>query len=186
MAEAFFVDPLLPMIAAGWIAALLLHAAWAKLADLALFHQHLAAYGVPEPLQPALAWALPLAEATAALGLVTPWRAAAALGAAALLALYGLAMAWHLARGHRLDCGCGGAPLPLSGGLLARNALLAAVGLAAALPTTMRPLALADFAVAGAAVALAALLYAAFHQLLRQQPPRRSGASSSPSGRSPA
>lgn len=37
------LDPLLLLIAAGWVAALLLHGALAKLADRHLFHQHLAA-----------------------------------------------------------------------------------------------------------------------------------------------
>ncbi len=178
------LDPLLLLIAAGWIAALLLHGALAKLADRGLFHQHVAAYGVPEGLQPAVVWALPLAEGLAALGLVTPWRPAAALLAAALLALYGMAMAWHLARGRRLDCGCGGAPLPLSAALVLRNAVLVVVALAAALPAGARTIGLADFAVAAAAVALAALLYAGFTQVLRTQVPRRP--SNPSSGRSPA
>lgn len=164
------IDPLLGMIAAGCTAALLLHAAWAKLADRGLFEQHLAAYRLPDAALGAMAWAIPLAEAAAALGLVTPLRAAAALLAAALLLLYGGAMAWHLARGRTLDCGCGGAPLPLSWALVARNAGLAAVALAAALPSTARAVSLADGGVAAAAVLLATLLYAAFNQLLRQQP----------------
>lgn len=179
------VDPLVPMIAAGWLAALLLLAAVAKLGDRDLFHQHIAAYRTPEGLQPALVWALPLAEGLAALGLVSPWRAAAAVLAAALLLLYGGAMAWHLAQGRVLDCGCGGAPLPLSGWLVARNALLAAIALAAALPAEPRALGLADYAVATAAVAVGALLYAAFNQVLRQQP-RPKPSSSSSSSRSPA
>jgi hypothetical protein len=164
------LDPLLPMIAAGCIAVLMLHAAIAKLADRGLFHQHVAAYGVPEALQLPMVWALPLAEALAALGLVTPWRAEAALLAATLLALYGATMAWHLARGHRLDCGCGGAPLQLSPWLVARNALLVALALLAAMPADARAIGMADLAVAGAAVALASLLYAVFNQLLRQLP----------------
>ncbi|WP_158219756.1 MauE/DoxX family redox-associated membrane protein [Ideonella sp. A 288] len=172
------VDPLVLLIAAGCIAALLLHAAVAKLGDRALFHQHLAAYGAPEPLQPALVWAIPLAEAAAALGLVTPWRSVAAVLAAALLLSYGVAMAWHLRRGHRLDCGCGGEPLALSPWLVARNAVLAAVALLAALPPDDRAVGVADFAVAAAAVAVAALIYAAFHQLLRQQPARKTSSSS--------
>ncbi|MBL8312128.1 MAG: DoxX family protein [Rubrivivax sp.] len=181
------MDPLILLIAAVWTAALLLHAALAKLVDRPLFHQHLAAYGLPEVLQPALAGGLPLAEALAALGLVTPWRPAAALGAAGLLGLYGAAMAWHLLRGHRLDCGCGGAPLALSWALVLRNALLAGVAGVAALPSDGRTPGLADIAVAAAALALGALLFAAFHQLLRQQPARRLASSSSSSnGRSPA
>lgn len=178
------LDPLVLLIAAGWTAALLLHAAVAKLADRGLFHQHLAAYGVPEPLQPALVWALPLAEALLALGLVTPWRTAAALGAALLLASYGAAMAWHLLRGHVLDCGCGGTPLALSPALVLRNAVLAAIAVVAAAPADGRVPGIADFAVAAAALALGALLFAAFHQVLRHQPARRTPASSS--GRSPA
>jgi hypothetical protein len=179
------LDPLAPMLAAGCLAALLLHAAWAKLTDSSLFHQHLAAYGLPEALQPALVWLLPLAEAAAALGLVTPLRGPAALMAASLLGSYGLAMAWHLAHGRVLDCGCGGAPLKLSWALVARNAVLSLVAMLAALPSTDRALGWADYAVATATVALASLLYAAFNQLLRQQP---AGAASSPSptGRSPA
>ena len=106
------LDPLIPMIAAGGLAALLLLAAVAKLGDRDLFHQHIAAYRAPEALQPALVWALPLAEGVAALGLVSPWRAGAAVLAAALLLLYGAAMGWHLTQGRVLDCGCGGAPLP--------------------------------------------------------------------------
>lgn len=180
----FNLDPLLLLICAGWIAALLLHGALAKLADRGLFHQHVAAYGVPEVLQPALVWALPLAEGLAALGLVTPWRPAAALLAAALLALYGAAMAWHLLRGRVLDCGCGGAPLPLSAALVLRNGLLVAVALAAALPAATRAIGVADFAVAAAAVALGALLSAGFTQVLRSQPARSRSRSSS--GRSPA
>lgn len=180
------LDPLLVLIAAAWTAALLLPAAVAKLGDRGLFHQHLAAYGVPEALQPALVWALPLAEAIAALGLVTPWRTAAATLAAALLLLYGAAMAWHLRQGRVLDCGCGGAPLPLSWALVLRNLVLALVALAAALPTSGRPVDLADMAVAAAALLLGALLYAAFSQVLRSVPPQLRSSSMSSSGRSPA
>lgn len=163
------VDPLLLMMACGCIAALLLHAALAKLSDRAEFAQHLAAYGVPAALQPALAWALPLTEALLALALVTPWRSAAALAAAALLASYGAVMAWHVLQGHVLDCGCGGEPLPVSAWLVARNAVLAALATVAAQPGSGRAVDAGDFAVAAAAVLLATLLYAAFNQLLRQR-----------------
>lgn len=157
------------MMACGCIAALLLHAALAKLADRAEFAQHLAAYGVPTVLQPALAWAVPLTEGLLALALVTPWRAAAALAAATLLACYGAVMAWHLLQGHVLDCGCGGEPLPVSAWLVARNAVLAALATVAAQPGSGRAVDTGDFAVAAAAVLLATLLYAAFNQLLRQR-----------------
>jgi hypothetical protein len=188
MNALLMVDPLIALTAACCIAALLLHAAWAKLGDRDLFHQHLAAYGTPEALQPALVWALPLVEAAAALGLVTPWRGLAALAAAGLLALYGAAMAWHLAHGRVLDCGCGGEPLRLSIALVLRNAVLVLIALVAALPTEPRALGLADGAVAAAAVALSALLLAAFNQLLRQQPAGAASSSNTPPAgdRSPA
>jgi hypothetical protein len=184
LALGLSLDPLLVLIAAAWTAALLLPAAAAKLGDRGLFHQHLAAYRVPEALQPALVWALPLAEGMAALGLVTPWRAASAGLAAALLGLYAAAMAWHLVQGRVLDCGCGGAPLPLSAPLVARNLVLAVVALAAGLSSTARPVGVADMAVAAAALLLGALLYAAFSQVLRQA--QRPSSTMTTSGRSPA
>lgn len=161
------IDPLGTLLATTAMAALLLHAAGAKMADATAWRQHLAAYGVPGALQPLLAWVLPGLEAGLALGLMTAWRPAAAIGAAGLLLAYGAAMAWHLARGHRLDCGCGTAPIAVSGWLVLRNAGLAAVAAVGAWPAVPRTLSLADFAVAAAALVLATLLYAACHQVLR-------------------
>lgn len=164
------LDPLLVWIAAAALAVLFAHAALTKFADLALTEQHLAAYGVPSPLLAFGTRALPVAEAATALLLLTPWRVAGAWLAAALLLVYGAAMAWHRLHGRALDCGCGGEPLPLSWPLVLRNALLAALALgAAAAPMAPRALALADFFVIAAAVVLGALLYAALHQVLRHQ-----------------
>lgn len=162
-------DPLLVWIARACIAALFAHAAVAKLVDRSLFEQHLAAYGVPHRVLPLLAWLLPVAEAAAALALLTPWRGLGAASAAALLGLYAAAMAWHRARGRRLDCGCGGEPLPLSWVLVARNAGLAAMALLAGAPMGSRTLSLADFLVIAAALLLAMLLHAALHQMLRHR-----------------
>jgi hypothetical protein len=163
------LDPLLVWIAVACTATLLAHAALAKLADRSLFQQHLAAYGMPMALLPLLGGLLPLAEATAALALLTPWRSAGAALAAALLLLYAAAMAWHRARGRRLDCGCGGEPLPLSWALVLRNLALAALALAAGAPMHARALSLGDFAVIAAALLLATLLHAALHQTLRHR-----------------
>jgi hypothetical protein len=60
-----------------------------------------------------------------------------------------------------------------------RNAVLASLALAAAQPAIERPVGAGDFAVAAAAVLLSALVYAAFNQLLRQQPARRTSSRSS-------
>ena len=162
-------DPLLVWIARACIAALFAHAAAAKLADRSLFEQHLAAYGVPHRLLPLLAWLLPVAEAGTALALLTPWYSFGAAAAAALLGFYGAVMAWHRARGRRLDCGCGGEPLPLSWALVLRNLVLAALALAAAAPMAARALGLADFLVIAAALVLGTLLHAALHQMLRHR-----------------
>lgn len=169
MTEALLADPLAGWIAAAWLAVLFAHAGVAKLADLALFEQHLAAYHLPEALRQALLRLLPAAELAVAAALLSPWRAWGALAAAWLLLAYAAAMAWHLARGLALDCGCGGEPLPVSWALVVRNAVLAGLAGAAGAPHASRALGLGDFAVVATSVPLAALLYAAFNQLLRHQ-----------------
>lgn len=158
-------------MAAAALALLMLHAAWAKLADRATFAGHLAAYGVPGTAIGALAVALPALEATAGLLLATPWRAAGAALAALLLVTYAAAMAWQLARGRRPDCGCGGAPLQVSWALVGRNLVLAMVAAPAATPAVLSSLTLAEGALVAAATVLASLLYAAFNQLLRHHVP---------------
>lgn len=164
------LDPLPVWMAAAALAVLLAHAALAKLADPALFGQHLAAYRVPQALVGGLTWLLPLAEAAAALALLSPWRAAGAALAAGLLLAYGGAMAWQRLQGRRLDCGCGGEPLPLSWVLVLRNALLAMLlAPVAAAPLRARGLSLADCFVIAAGLVLATLLWAALHQVLRHR-----------------
>lgn len=164
-------DPLAVWIAAACLAALMGHAGISKLADRDLLAQHLSAYRVADRLLPAAVWVLPLAECLGACLLLSAWRPLGAAWVAGLLLLYGAAMAWHLLAGRRLDCGCGGAPLPLSWALVLRNLLLLGLcGLAAAQPLP-RSLGWADFGVTVAALLLGALLWAAFHQVLRQQRP---------------
>jgi hypothetical protein len=163
------LDPLLGWIAAACLATLFAQAALAKLGDAALFEQHLAAYGVPGALLPLVARVWPLVEALAALLLLTPWRTAGALLSVALLLSYASLMAWHRSRGHALDCGCGGEPLPVSWALVLRNLGLALIALAAAAPSAPRPMGTAEFAVVVGAVLLGTLLYAALHQVLRHR-----------------
>lgn len=165
------VDPLLAWLAAACLATLFAHAALAKAGDLALFEQHLAAFGLPERALGLLARALPATEALAALLLLTPWRAAGAGLAALLLIAYAAAMAWPLSRGRQPDCGCGGEPLAVSWALVARNGLLALLAGLAAAPLQPRAMGLADFLVVAAALLLATLLYAALHQVLRHRAP---------------
>ena len=103
---------------------------------------------------------------------VPPWRWLGGALAAALLLLYGAAIAFNLyGRGRTsMDCGCGGEATPLSGWLLLRNGLLA---LLACAPWLAAPAAAAS---GWAGVVLAALMtallwlgYAVGNQLLANQ-----------------
>ena len=59
---------------------------------------------------------------------------------------------------RRIDCGCGARPQPLGEGLLARNAVLLGIALAAALPTSGRALTGIDaVSILGGAAGLSAL-----------------------------
>lgn len=168
------LDPLPAWIAAAAIASLFAQAAVSKFTDLALLEQHLFAYGLPQRGLALAARLLPAAELSLALALLTPWRSAAALAAAAVLLVYAALMGHHRWHGHRLDCGCGGEPLAVSWPLVARNLALTGLALLAAMPTTARTLGLVDLALVLASLALATLLYAAFHQILRLGPHQRS------------
>nr|WP_316639700.1 MauE/DoxX family redox-associated membrane protein [uncultured Roseateles sp.] len=161
------LDPLVVWIAAALTATLFGHAALAKLTDRPLFEQHLAAYGLPFALLGLATWLLPALELLAAVLLLTPWREPGALLAASLLFAYAAVMAWHRLHRRALDCGCGGAPLPISWLLVARNLLLLCMALLSALPMSARAIGLGDFAVVAASVLLAVPLYAAFNQVLR-------------------
>ncbi len=168
LSAPWVLDPLVVWIAAAWMAVLMLYAGLAKAMDRLLFVQHLGAYRVPDAWIWPLSVLLPVAELLCGALLLSPWRAVGAAGSAALLVLYAVAMAWHRAAGRRLDCGCGGEPLPLSWALVARNGLLVLLCWPAAASMAERDLRWADQAVVLGAVLLGALLWAAFHQVLRQ------------------
>lgn len=168
MTDALALDPLAVWIAAAWLAMLMLHAGLAKTLDRPLFVQHLAAYRVPDAALAPLGLALPALELLCGALLLSPWRPAGALAAAALLLLYAGTMAWHRAAGRALDCGCGGPPLPLSWALVLRNVALALLCLPAGAPMSQRSAGWADLAVVLAAVLLGALMWALCHQVLRQ------------------
>jgi hypothetical protein len=165
------IDPAVHALLRGGLAALLAAAALHKLRDLHAFRVALGDYRlVPWALTGAVAPALVAAEGTAAALLLSPaarpWGFAAA---AALLALYSAAIAVNLARGRRdIDCGCFGPALRtgLSGGLLARNALLLAAAGAGLAPVAARPLGPLDAVTIGAGLAFLALAHAAALRLL--------------------
>ena len=106
---------------------------------------------------------LPWLEAALAFALLVPAsRHLAALGAAALLAGYALAIGINLWRGRRdIDCGCAGPEQaqPIRPVLLARNAALVGLALVASLAPLGRDLGVFDSFVVIAASTVALLLY---------------------------
>ena len=105
-------------------------AAFAKLTDQDGTRQAVVGFGVREPLAPALALLLPLAELTVAVLLLSSTTAlAGALGALGLLVLFSAAIALNLKRGREPECHCFGQlhSAPAGTRTLVRNAGLAGV-----------------------------------------------------------
>lgn len=160
------LDPVLLWVLRLGGALLLSSAAAHKLGQPPAFRLALSRYGLlPHWALGPVARGLPLLEAGLAAALLWPATApAAAIGGAALLALYGGAIAASLARGLRgIDCGCGGpaGDAPLSLGLLLRNALLVPLLAAGALAPSGRGMGWLDALSIGGGVAAFALVYLA-------------------------
>ena len=158
---------------AGFLALLFVVAGTHKLRHPAQFSE-LAAQYLPAPLRPlwrdGLVYPVGLAEIAIALALLLPLtRGVAAVVAAALLTGYALMMAWQLVQGRRdLRCGCAGpaSDVLVSPALVARNLLVAGLGLLLALP-------LGPMALSGVGILLAlcmagflAVLYLGAEQLI--------------------
>lgn len=176
--SAFGLDPALQLLARALLSLLFASAATHKLRDVASFRTALAAYELLPPLWTApVGAALIAAEAGVAVGLWLPRVGpVAGVAAAALLALYAGAIAVNLTRGRRdIDCGCAGPRRrqPISGAFVVRNAVLAAVALASALPASARALSWIDVVTIVAGGALLALIYAAAEGLLANAPRSR-------------
>jgi len=174
------IDPVAAWLARLALAGVFAAAALHKWRDLGGFTAAVAAHRLaPEASVGALARALAACETAVAFGLFAPATAPrAAWVAAALLALYSGAIAINLARGRReIDCGCSARPQPLTGGLLARNAALAAAAIPAALPDSGRALVWVDALTAAAGLSALALIWLAAQTLAFGAPARlgRSG-----------
>ena len=178
---ALLHDPAAIWAARLALAAVFALAAFTKLRALDEFIGVVHNYRVlPEVLVRPVAYGLPPLEAAAALGLlIAPARAPAASGAAALLVVFGLAMAVNLVRGRvEIDCGCFASALKqrISWSLVARNLVLIGLALLALrAPLAPRPLIWLDLVTVGSAAVGALLLYVAFTQLRSLAPPTRSG-----------
>jgi hypothetical protein len=169
------VDPAIRLVLRAGLALLLATAALHKLGDMRSFRGAVSAYGLlPAALVPVASAVVPLAEVIAALLLAHPGTpAAGGVLAAVLVTIYAAAMAINLVRGRRdVDCGCGGpaARHAIGWGLVARNGLLAAAGLAMLPPVDARPLVWMDAVTVGAATAALAACHAAALRMLALGP----------------
>ncbi len=169
------VDPVISLSLRAFLAFVLAVAAAHKLRDLGAFRAAVAGYDLLPPRGSALAAPL-LAGAEVALAaglLVRPLAAPAALATAALLVVYAGAMLVNLRRGRRdIDCGCAGPARrrPLGAGLVARNGVLVAMALFAAVPGTERAPTWLDVSTIVFASGALALLYVAVEGLLANAP----------------
>ena len=168
------MDPVIDLTLRAALALLFAGAVQHKLRDPRHFTATLAEYRLlPARLAPLAAACVILAELgiVLALALRPAWGAAAG---AALLGLYGAAIAVNLARGRRhIDCGCGGpaARREISGWLVTRNGLAAAAALVVALVTeAARELVWLDTCTAVAATAMLAACWSAADHLLALAP----------------
>ena len=170
------MDPLFDMTLRAALALLLASAAVHKGRDLDTFRAPLADYALlPGRTLLATSIGLVIAELATSLALLLPSTARMGLAAtAALLALYGGAIALNLARGRQhIDCGCFGpaARRPIHTGLVARNVVLAATaGLAAVVPIAPRVVGWVDGLGVAGGVAATASLYLAVDQLMAEAP----------------
>ncbi len=165
LAESILAEPLVSTFLRSFLALLFATAAVSKLMHREEFFGVVRNFRLtPEWLAAPIAAALPFVELAVAAGLLIPMLAPhAALAAAGLLAVFGIAIGVNVWRGRTaIDCGClrNGMKQPLSWLLVARNAALALFALGAAWAAPMaraaEPL---EFGLGVAAAALAMLLY---------------------------
>lgn len=174
MNAQFLLDPVLGHAAAASLAGVLLLGGAAKCRDLQQFEAVLDDYRLlPSFLLKPVSLLLPLIELMAgALLLWLPTRGAGAWLSLGLLALVTAAVAVNLTRGRtRIDCGCGGGDhLPLSGGIVARNAMLGLLALVALAPVQVRATVWLDLVATLFSTLFMLGLYFMANQLLSNQP----------------
>lgn len=153
------------------LAFIFLCGAWHKISNTHQFVAQFHAYRLlPEPVLPAVTYALILIEVYLAVSLpILGWLSSSFI-AATLLTLYALAMAINLVRGRfYLDCGCGGPAKfsqPISWALVIRNGVLAIIAVVTTLPLAARALSPLDFSTMGLASTAAILMYCSIEQAI--------------------
>ncbi|WP_051334993.1 MauE/DoxX family redox-associated membrane protein [Bradyrhizobium sp. Ai1a-2] len=157
------LDPLLQLVATGFVIMVLARAVVEKLSAYGIFVANLRDYRLlPDALAPVAAPTLLAAELSATLCLLLPATSAVgAVIAASLFAVYALAMAAVLLAGrHEIECGCGGEGQMVSGALVARNGVLVAISASILLPASNRAMSWSDTLVGLVAIFLVFLLLA--------------------------
>lgn len=168
------IDPVFPFLVSVNFALLFGLAGAHKARDLAQTARTIEGYGLMSSKR-----AILLAPVIAALEIVTAagllfdvTRPLAALAAAGLLLVYGIAMGLALTRGASdADCGCsfGRNSQPLSSSLVVRNVALAGLVLIAALPPLPRSFGFLDFVTVLFALMTATLVYAVVNTLIKNK-----------------
>ena len=179
------VDPAFSLLALLLLAAVFAAAAVAKLREPDVFAGVVEQYGLlPRVLVRPFAYALPVVELAAALGLLLPVSRAPAAALLILLLLgFAAAMAINLARGRSdIDCGCfiGVQKQRISWTLVVRNLVLAGFGLTLLAEGTGRPLAALDWFTVLAAAAGAAPAVRGDRAAVRPRPEPRQGGRAEP------
>lgn len=158
------MDPIVRVIIRLALAILFLDAFCHKSSDVAAFRGIVGQYRIlPRRLLSAFAMTIVAVELLVAVSLPVVQFAFPGFAAAALLALYALALAINLVRGRvHIDCGCHGPArrdMPLGWYLVWRNLALAAAALLSAGSVVARPLYWLDYCLVPFSVAILVLLY---------------------------
>lgn len=171
------IDPMIPLVARCAFIALFMSALIHKLRSPQQFAEAVRGYiglfgsvtSVKQPLIALVALSVIATEAALLVLLLVPvpveWQAA---GCAAVLLGYAMLMGWSVLRKHSIDCGCSfGSTRQIVGwGTVLRNLALAAGAVLMLLPSSARPLGVADFISIAALLIIAALIYQVVNQLL--------------------
>jgi hypothetical protein len=155
-------------------------AAFAKVRSFAMFCAILGEYRIlPIRITTAAGAAICCLEFAVAVGLFWPGsRSPAATLGAVLLIAYAAAITVNLIRGRRdLDCGCGYRPTAISGWMVIRNVVLAALLTLLQMPLSPRVLGLADYATIAGGLTGFALLFLSAEALLARPAAREFSAS---------
>ena len=170
------IDPAISGVVQATLALIFLASAMTKAKDLSWFADVLRQYDlVPGSAVWPVAFCVPVTELAAAAGLLyAPLRIAAATSLIGLLLAFSFAIGINLARGRReIDCGCWGPGAQsggLSGWLVVRNLVLAALAGFLLVPSFTREMVWDDFVTVGLGTVALLFLFGAANRLIGNAP----------------